>query len=362
MSTTIFHRRRPEVGAAPGTFAARDAGTPSRVSLLSFGRDALEEHDDLDPSEVRSRLVPGRVNWIDVQGFGDGSAVRELGAAWGLHPLALADVVNHGQRPKVEEYDGVLFVTLQMVTIDASGAHRWEQVSLFLCPDAVITFQEAPGDCLETLRERIRAGRKRVRSSGHDFLATMVVDAIVDGYFPVLEELGEDLERLEDEVLANPERESLAAIYRVKRDLILLRRASWPLRDALSSLLRDDSELVGKEARTYVRDTVDHLAQAVEVGEMYRELCVGLVDVYLSIVGQKTNEVMRVLTVIATLFIPLTFVAGVYGMNFDTRRPANMPELAWDYGYLFFWGLCLAMVTGLLFVFRRMGWLGGGKS
>lgn len=235
---------------------------------------------------------------------------------------------------------------------------EWEQVSLFLRPGLVLTFQKRHDDCLDPLRQRIREAGKVIRRSGSDYLACMVVDAIVDGYFPVLERDGDELERLEAEILAGPRVENVRAVYRIKRDLMAFRRATWPLREALAHLMREEGGPISASARVYLRDTTDHVMQVVDVNETYRELASSLIDLYLSSVGHKTNEIMRVLTLVATIFIPLTFVAGIYGMNFDTSLPGNLPELGWRYGYLFFWLVCIALGGSLLALFRRLGWLG----
>jgi magnesium transporter len=308
--------------------------------------------------QLSEHVRPGRVTWIDVQGLGDGSVASELGELFDLHHLAVADVVNTGQRPKAEGYEDVLFCVLRMALLREERV-EWEQFSLFLTDSLVITFQETYGDCLDSLRDRLRNGRKFLRGSGADYLACMVIDAIVDGYFPLLEEYGEQLEDIEDEVLANPDKEVLERIYRLKRELMSFRRATWPVRELLSHLMRDEDERLTHGVLPYLRDTGDHVAQVADVVETYRELATSFVDVYLSSISNKINEGMRVLTVIATIFIPLTFLAGVYGMNFNPELPGNMPELDWPYGYAVFWGMCLVMVAMLLLLFRRLGWLSG---
>ena len=352
----LFRRRFTPQGAPPGAVApAEEASVPPRITVASFDAGDLNETEIQSVDELV--LDDGRVTWIDVSGLGDGSVVTQLGERLGLHPLALSDVVNVGQRPKVDEYDGALFIVLRMVTLDGRGELVWQQTSLFLLERVVVTFQESPTTCLEPLRARIRGGRKLIRSSGPDYLASMVVDSIVDGYFPVLEHFGEQLEVLEDQVLDEQAPDVLMDLYTTKRELAGLRRVTWPLRDALHHLVRDEQGSLSSSARLHLRDTLDHVMQVVEVTESYRELATSLVDVHLSMVGQRTNDVMRVLTVVSTIFIPLTFVAGVYGMNFDTRSAANLPELGWKYGYLFFWGVCAVMAIALLVLFRRLGWL-----
>lgn len=358
----LFHRKYTQRGAAPGTHAAPEVGAPQAVRLFTFDADSLAERE-LDPTAALPPLgEPGKVTWIDVHGLGDGTLVERLGERFGLHPLALADVMNVGQRPKLEDYDTFLYIVVRMLDLDAERRLTSEQVSLFIGPGWTISVQERPGDCLDGLRARLRKGLKRVRNAGADYLGVQILDSIVDGYFPVLEVYGERLEEIETRVLEKPGKAVLSQVYEVKRDLMALRRACWPTRDMLSTFLHEGDELLSHESRPYLRDTADHVIQIVELTETYRELAGSFIDVYLSSISQRTNEVMRVLTVIATIFIPLTFLAGVYGMNFDRSVPGNMPELGWPYGYPGFLALCLGVGVGLLVLFRRLGWLGGGNG
>lgn len=362
MVRSIFHRRRTPAGAAPGAFVLPAEAAPPRVQVIRYGPDRLEEETVTGAREAFERISGEGVTWIDVQGLGDGRLLSELGAFLGLHRLAIADVANPGQRPKVEDYGDILFCVIRMVTPDGQDGDRWEQVSLFLGKTWVLTVQEFPRDCLDPLRKRLREASRSIRSEGADYLACMVLDAIVDGYFPHLERLGELLEDLETRLVSRPEESTLGEVYRVRRELMTTRRAAWPLRETYSQLLRDGHALLTAPTRPYLRDTADHVFQVVDVIETYRELAGSFVDVYLSSLANRTNEVMRVLTVLATIFVPLTFLTGVYGMNFDTTSPFNMPELGWRYGYLAFWGVGLAMATALLVVFRRLGWLGGRRG
>ncbi len=360
---SLFRRRLVRPGSSPGTFAVPEGSPPPKLHAIVYDAATIDERDLASPSEARAAVRPGAVAWIDVHGLGDEAVLRGLGEAFEIHPLALADVANTGQRPKADTYEELLFCVLRMATLGADdGECHWEQVSLCLGEGFLVSFQERPGDCFEPLRNRLRQGRKTFRESGTDYLACMVIDAIVDGYFPVLEAFGERLEAIEERVLERPDQEVLSEIYRVKRDLMAFRRAAWPLRDVLSHLLRDGHPRLTETVLPYLRDVADHVAQVVDVVENYRELAGSFVDVYLSSVSHRTNEVMRVLTVIATIFIPLTFIAGIYGMNFDTSAPTNLPELGWRYGYIAFWAVSLAVTAALLLLFRRLGWLGGKKG
>ncbi len=355
----FFQRRFTRPGAPPGELTTPERFFEPQVELISYDAEVLEVARGAElVRDVRAHIRPGRVAWFDVSGLGDGSIVGEIGEQLGLHHLALSDVVNVGQRPKADDYEDFLFFVVRMVTSGEEGL-TWEQVSLFVGEGFVLSFQETSVDCFESLRERLRLGRKQVRCAGADYLAVMVLDAIVDGYFPVLEGLGEELEALEDAILAQATRENLEELYLVRRQLMVFRRAVWPLRDVLSHLVREEHALLSPGAVTYLRDTTDHVMQVTDVVESFRELATTLVEVHLSAMGQRTNEVMRVLTVISTIFIPLTFLVGVYGMNFDTTRPGNMPELGWSFGYVGVWAICLVLAGSLLVVFRRLGWLGG---
>lgn len=356
---SLLRRAHVAPGAPPGTVAIGPRFEEPRLSFLAYDEASLEE----DTCEGVLDLPPisrsGRLTWIDVRGLGDGTLVRDLGEHLGLHALAIADVMNVGQRPKVELYGEVLFSVVRMVTLRSDGELQWEQVSVFLGPGFVLTAQETPDDCLEPLRERIRAGRRLIRGSGPDYLACMVLDAIVDGYFPVLETFGDRLESFEDRILEDERTDVLPELYTTKRELAGFRRSTWPLREALAMLMREGEAPLSEMARLHLRDTLDHTLQIVEVCESYRELTASLVDVHLSMVAQRTNEIMRVLTVVSAIFVPMTFVAGVYGMNFDTSQPWNLPELGWEYGYVAFWGVCLFVCATLVLVFRRLGWLRG---
>jgi magnesium transporter len=239
-----------------------------------------------------------------------------------------------------------------------SGHLESEQVSLFLGPDFVVTFQERPGDCLEPVRERIRKKVARIRDAGPGYLTYSILDAVIDHFFPLLEAYGERLETLEDRIILRPDRSVVAEIHDMKRELLYVRRAIWPQREALNTLVRDDIPHISAETRLYLRDCYDHCVRLIDLVETYREVCSDLMDLYLSSISNRMNEIMKVLTIISTLFIPLTFVVGVYGMNFDTASPWNMPELKWYFGYPLCLALMAAITVGQIFFFRRKGWIG----
>ena len=349
--------RRTPPGAPPGLLVPDPAAPPPTIRAYGYGPDAFEEHEVRDPEETRAILGRRPVTWVDMDGLGDGRAIARIGEIFGLHPLALEDVVNSHQRPKLEPYGDRLFLVLRMLS--AGERLEAEQLSLFLGDRFVVTFQEGkPGDSLDPVRKRLREGVGLLRSRGADALAYALIVAVVDGFFPVLEEYGERLETLEDEVLERPGPPAIGRLHAIKRDLLEVRRAVWPLREALAALDRDPGPLVKDETRVYLRDCYDHVARVMDLVETYRELCADLMDVYLSSVSNRLNDVMRVLTIFSAIFIPLSFIAGVYGMNFRTDvSPWNMPELAWKWGYPFCLGLMLATAVGLLVFFARKGWL-----
>jgi magnesium transporter len=349
----LFTKRNPPVGALPGALAIPDGAEPSRVFVMAYKEGALVEKEVESVEELRPLLDEYDVTWVDVHGLGSEETLREIGALFELHALALADVVNVPQRPKTESYDKHQLVILGMLRFhDGELAH--EQLSLFVGRRYVLTFQERRGDVFEPVRKRLREGVGVIRSSGADLLGYAIVDVIVDGYYPVLETFAEELEDLEERVLLNPRPEVLHQVHQVKRTIQLVRRAVWPLRDALSTLIRDPIPLVTDSARMYLRDTYDHCIQVAEMTETYRELVSELTNTYMSVLGQRTNEVMRLLTVVTAVFIPLTFIVGVYGMNFD-----HMPELHARWGYPLTMLAMLVLAIVLLVFFRWRGWLGG---
>jgi magnesium transporter len=326
------------------------------IALISYGPDGIAEGPVARPADIPPRMTAGAIHWINVDGLGDEAVLRELGAMFDLHRLALEDVVNTHQRAKVERYAEQLYIVAHQVQQGPEGLAT-EQISMFVGANYVLTFQERQGDQFDPVRRRIREGRGRMRGAGTGYLAYALLDAIVDFYFPVLEGMGERLDQLEDDVLNRPQHSSIARIHAIKRELLTLRRSLWPMRDALNGLLRDPSPPIQTEDRYYLQDCYDHTLRVLEMVEMYREVSSSLLDVYLSSQGNRMNEIMKVLTMFASIFIPLTFIAGIYGMNFDPEvSPWNMPELAWRYGYPFSLALMAAVAFALLIYFARKGW------
>jgi magnesium transporter len=351
--------RRPlysRPGAPPGTLNVHPDAQPSRIHIMAFGPDGYVEQDVEEVSDLPAYMERWPVTWVNVDGLGDRKLLEQLGELFRIHRLALEDVVNVTQRPKVDEFDEQLFIVIRMLV--RQQALRGEQVSLFLGDGYVLTFQERSGDCLEPVRERIRKRRQRLTSSGADYLAYALLDAVVDNYFPLLEDVGEHLDGLQEQVIASPRQEHIQAIYGIRRDLIVMRRSIWPLRELFTSLERESMKQIREDTRKYLRDCYDHTVQATDLLEAAREMAASLMDFYLSSMGNRMNEIMKVLTIYAALFIPLTFIAGIYGMNFDpAASPWNMPELGWALGYPFALGLMAVVAVILLTYFRRKGWM-----
>lgn len=351
-----IHRRAPP-GAAPGSLNVDPAAPKGHIQILAYGPEHLVEHELTDLNSIGSFLARYPVTWINVDSLGDARAIERLGEVFNLHRLALEDVVNVHQRAKVDEYGEVLFIVARMADLQQGAAT--EQLSMFVGSKFVLTFQEEPGDCWDSVRERIRKGVGRIRAAGPDYLAYALLDASIDAYYPVLETLGDRLDVLEDAVLLRPNRQTIDGIHTIKSELRLLRRAIWPHREAIAYLSRDSTPVITAPTRVYLRDCYDHVVQIVDLVETYRELAADLKDLYLSAVSNRINETMRVLTIVSTIFIPLTFIAGIYGMNFDPdTSPLNMPELRWYYGYPLSLALMAATAFGMLGLFLWRGWLG----
>ncbi len=349
------HRRGP-LGAVPGTLLVDPEAPRPIIRTLAYDPTELREKEITDIRSLGDFLHKWPVLWVNVDGLGDANIISQLGEIFGLHRLALEDVINVHQRPKVEQYDRYLFLVAHMLFL--SESLETEQVSFFVGKGFVLTFQEQVRDCFDPVRDRIRKGLERIRGAPADYLVYALLDAILDSYFPILERYGERLEALEEEIITNPDEKTISRIHQNKRDLLALRRALWPLRDAINSLLRDATAFFAAETRIYLRDCYDHTIQIIDMLESYRETASSLLDIHLSSISNRMNEVMKVLTIIATIFMPLTFLAGIYGMNFNPEKsPWNMPELNWRWGYPFALGLMFAIFAGLAAYFRRKRWL-----
>ncbi|ARI84353.1 MAG: magnesium/cobalt transporter CorA [Microcystis panniformis Mp_MB_F_20051200_S9] len=342
-----------EPGSEPGTLIIEPDAKPSRIILIDYDEDNAVRKVDITPNACAPYIGTNTVSWMDIQGLGSETVLKQVGEIFNLHPLLLEDVVNVPQRPKLEDYNNQLLVISQMVRLkeDESGFDT-EQVSFVLGKRYLLSFQEEElQDCFEIVRDRIRTSQGRVRKSGADYLTYLLLDTIIDGYFPVVEHYEDRIEALEDMIISNPDRDTMQEIYDVRRELLALRRLIWPMRNVLHLLMRDHHGIVSDEVQIYFRDSYDHVIQILEIIEAYRELAASLMDVYMSTMGNKLNEIMKFLTVISTIFIPLTFIVGVYGMNFE-----NMPELKGEWSYFMVWLVMLAVAGGLIFYFWRKGW------
>lgn len=354
-------KRRPPPGSAPGTLVGVPGTPPPTIRVIAYGPAGIEEHTPAGVEELPGLLGRQPVTWIDIDALSDAETVRKLGDIFHMHPLAQEDILNTYQRAKLELYGENLFVVLRMFSMQG-GTVQAEQFSLFFGPGVLLSFQQVPGDCLDPVRERLRRGGS-IRERGADFLAYALLDAVIDAYFPVIEECGTRLEEAEIEVFSRPGPAAVRRIHDIRSDLLTLRRAVWPLRDAVNALMRDPHPMIRDDTRVFLRDCYDHTVQIMDLVETFRELAAGLVDIYLSSLGQKTNETMRLLTVISTIFIPLTFLAGVWGMNFDPgSSPWNMPELRWRWGYPAALVFMFALGVTMLLLFQRRGWLGTPKD
>ena len=361
----LVERRSNTLGLPPGTLtmpAADEEVSPARLSAFRFDAETFEEHDEVDVVTARTLADAPGVTWVNLDGIHDVKTVAALGDAFGLHPLVQEDLVSPTQRPKLETYEDHVFVVLKMVRpldIDAVEAygrgdmgHTIEQVALVLGPGYVLSFQEEEGDVFEHIRKRIRTDGGAIRNHEADYLLYAILDVIIDHYFVTLERIGDATELFEDLVFDNPAPRVQEFLSRLRREVIVLRRAIWPLREVLTQLLREDAPGITERTQLYLRDAYDHLVQAVDIIESLRDVLAGLADLYLSALSHKMNEVMKVLTVVGTLFIPLSFLTGLYGMNF-----AYIPELQYHNSYFILLGVMGLVTVGTLLYFRRKDWL-----
>jgi len=324
-----------------------------KLSVISYDQVNFQEKEINKVEEVSSFRNKPSVTWLNIDGVHQIEILEQIGKHFGLHPLVLEDIASTGQRPKMEDFDDYIFVILRMLRFDdKENETKTEQISLLLEPDFVISFQEKEGDVFDSIRERIRNNKGRIRKMGADYLAYALIDAVVDNYFMILEKLGETIEEIEEKLVTNPTSETLHTLHDLKREMVFLRKSVWPLREVINRLERSESPLINKSTYIYLRDVYDHTIQVIDAVETFRDMLSGMLDIYLSSVSNRMNEVMKVLTIIATIFIPLTFIAGIYGMNFR-----YMPELeqAWSYPTILILMLIMAIV--MLIYFRRKKWM-----
>ncbi len=352
----MTRKRSKKAGLPPGTlvFLGEQRVTTPSIRVIAYNAGSISEITVETPDECQARIKDDCVTWINITGLHDTDLIRRVGERFNIHPLVLEDIVNTGQRPKVEDHGQLLFLVVRMLyrrdLTDAPVVS--EQVSILLGHRFVITFQEMEGDVFDIIRNRIRSGGGRIRHRGADYLAYALLDAIVDGYFAVLERLDDDIEKVHQDALDHPQPATLHAIHEVKRQLVSFRRHLWPMREALSTLQKSESPLISRELSPYLQDVYQHSYQVIDTIESMREMVVSALESYMSSISNRMNEVMKVLTIISTIFIPLTFIAGVYGMNFE-----YMPELKWPFAYAATLGGMVLVAIGMIIFFKRRHWL-----
>jgi magnesium transporter len=351
----LIKKRSKKAGLPPGTLVhigEKKTDTP-KITVMDYDEAHFQEKEIKTIEECFLFKDKPTVTWINIDGLHQVEILEKLGECYGLHPLVLEDILNTDQRPKMEDYGEYLYIVLRMLNYnDKSSEIESEQISLVLGPNFVFSFQEREGDTFNPIRDRIRNSKGRIRKMGADHLAYTLLDSIIDNYFIILEKLGEKIEFLEEEVVTRPTPETLQTIHHLKREMIFLRKGVWPLREVISGLERGESSLIKESTRIYLRDVYDHTIQTIDTIETYRDMVSGMLDIYLSSISNRLNAVMKVLTIIATIFMPLTFIAGIYGMNFK-----YMPELEWRWGYPAIWFAVVLISVSMLIYFKRKRWL-----
>jgi magnesium transporter len=325
----------------------------ARITLMSYDPARLEEKELTRIEESFAYRDTPPVSWINIDGLHEVELIEKIGTHFNIHPLTQEDIVNTGQRPKVEDFEEYIYIVIKMLKFDETTGHiTSEQVSLIVGPHYLLSFQETEGDVFNSVRERIRKGRVHIRRSGPDYLAYALIDAVVDHYFLMLEKMGEKIEHFEEQLPLQPTPEILQAIYDLKRELVYFRKQVWPIREVLNTWQKAESSIIEEANKVFIRDVYDHTVQVIDTIDSFRDIITGVMDLYLSTVSNKMNEVMKVLTIMATIFIPLTFIAGIYGMNFK-----YMPELEWKWSYPVLWIVLIAIFLGMMFYFKRKKWL-----
>jgi len=351
----LIRRGGKKPGLPPGTLihVGKKKIEKAKITIIDYDEKRFQEKEAKRIEECFPFKDKPTVTWVNIDGVHETDIIEKIGKHFGVHPLVLEDIMNTEQRPKMEDFGEYIFILLKMLYYDDKKDEIvTEQISIIFGTNFVISFQEREGDVFNLVRERIRNGKGRIRKMDSDYLAYALMDSIVDHYFIILEKLSEKIENMEEGLISNPRSETLQTIHKLKREMILLRKSVWPLREVISGLERGESSLIKKATKIYLRDVYDHTIQVIDTIETFRDMVSGMLDIYLSSVSNKMNEVMKVLTIIATIFIPLTFIAGIYGMNFE-----YMPELGWVWGYLMVWIIVVVIALSMAFYFRRKEWL-----
>lgn len=357
MGSKLIIKSSKKVGLPPGSIihVGDQKIDDIKITVYDYDKEYLQIKEIKNIEELFLYIDTPTVTWIDINGIHDTELINEIGTHFQIHPLVLEDILHNNQRPKIEDFDKYLYIVLRMFYVDENDSELQvvsEQVSLILGQNFVISFQEASGDTFDPIRMRIQKSKGRIREMGSDYLMYVLVDSIVDNYFVVLEKMGERIETLEEGLLDNPNHEHLEELYLLKNEVIYFRKSVWPMREVTNNLLRDDYSFISKVTRIYIKDAYDHIIQIIDSIETYRDLLAGLMDIYLSSISNKMNEIMKMLTVISTIFIPLTFLAGVYGMNFQ-----YMPELHWKWGYPILWIIMAFIAFSMYVYFKKKKWV-----
>jgi magnesium transporter len=348
-------KRSRKTGLPPGSLVhvGLEREEKTRITVLDYDEANVEEREIQSVDELASYCGKQSVTWIDVVGIHEPKVIEQIGCQFQIHPLLMEDIMNTTQRPKIDDLGKYISVFLKVIMFDEKAMElRVEQLTLVFNDDVVLSFQESDSGIFKPLRDRIRNSLGRTRRMGTDYLAYTLMDAVVDRYFVVMEKMGEKIDGLENEVVANPKRETLRGVQQLRDEILLVRRSIWPLREVISLLERAESPLIDKTSAIYFRDIYEHTIQVMDTVDTYRDILSGMFDIYLSSISNRLNEVMKVLTIIATIFMPLTFLAGVYGMNFE-----HMPELKWQYGYAMLWGVMILIAMAMLVYFRKRKWI-----
>ncbi|MFC1514774.1 magnesium/cobalt transporter CorA [Candidatus Omnitrophota bacterium] len=357
----FIKRLSKTAGLTPGTLVhvGEKKQDRTKITIIDYDEHQVSEKQAPTIEECFPFKKTPTVTWINIDGLSEIGIIEKLGKQFDLHPLVLEDILNTGQRPKYDDYEDSIFIVIKMLQFPQAEQHiTAEQVSLIFGSNFVISFQEKEGDVFDHVRERIRKAKGRIRRMGPDYLAYALLDAVVDSHYLILEKIGDTIEGIEEELVTNPNPQTLQTIHSLKKETIFLRKSVWPLREVVNSLERSESKLIAKATHIYLRDVYDHTIQVIDTIETFRDVVSGMVDMYLSSISNKMNEVMKVLTMIATIFIPITFVAGIYGMNFNHEVSKwNMPELTWRFGYLGVWAVMLLIIFLMVLFFKRKKWL-----
>ena len=341
------------IGAPPGTlfYNGEERTDRIKITLIEYNETEFFEQEFYDLSDCLSHVKPNMVKWINVEGLHKPELVEKIGKIYNIHPLTMEDIVHVDQRPKFEDYEHYVVAIMKMISYTTEVES--EQLAIVLCENTVISFQEPhSGDAFDIIRNRLRQCKGRVRKLGADYLAYALMDAVVDCYFTAIEKIGDKIEEIEEDIISNSDKKSLLQLYHLKREMIYLRKQVWPMRDMINNMVRSETNLINPSSDIYLRDLSDHVTRIIDTVETYRDLLSGIMDIYLSTNANRMNEVMKVLTIMSSIFIPVTFIAGVYGMNFE-----NMPELKTQNGYFITWGIMLSIIIGLMIYFKRKKWM-----